>query len=187
MKKISIYLSIGLAAITLMIGIGIGYSTTSDYTEQMYNKSKMDLGEADFFLDRRYLNAMISHHLGAIKLAEQALVNGQHQEIKNLATEIIANEPTAIAGLYRFKKDWYGDTRQVSSPKVVNLGQADDTSDLRFLNALIAHHQTGLQMTTEVKLKSSRSAILDNADAVSLFLSTSLEQLQSWRKDWYKI
>lgn len=187
MKKISIYLSVSLMAITLMIGIGIGYALTTDYTATMYSKNGMGLGEADYFLDRRYLDAMISHHEGAIDLAEQAKTNSQRDEIKKLAEEIIANEPIAIAELYAQKKEWYRDTRSAPTPPVIKLGEKGDNFDLRFLNALIAHHENGLKMTAEIKLKSSRAAVLDNADAVTIFLSGSLENLRSWRRDWYNL
>lgn len=187
MKKISIYLSVSLMAVAVMIGIGIGYALTPDYSSNMYQKNEMDLGEADYFLDRRYLDAMISHHQGAIKLAEQAKIYSQREEIKNLAKEIIANEPAAIAELYAQKKEWYRDSRSAPAPIVSILGKSGDNFDLRFLNALIAHHENGLQMTAEVKTKSSRAAVLDNADAVSNFLGGSLKQLKSWRQDWYNL
>ncbi len=85
------------------------------------------------------------------------------------------------------KKEWYRDSRSAPTPVVSNLGESGDNFDLRFLNALIAHHENGLQMTAEIKIKSSRAAVLDNADAVSIFLSGSLEQLKSWRQDWYNL
>ena len=187
MKKISIALSFSLAVIMLMLGVGIGYAFTPDYQSTMFSKETMDLGEADFFLDRRYLDAMISHHQGAMVLAEQALEKSQREEIKLLAKEILANEPIAIAELYAQKKDWYRDGRPAPRPTRVNLGASDNNFDLRFLNALIAHHEAGLKMTAEIKTKSSRAAVLDNADAVTDFLSTSLENLKTWRQDWYKL
>jgi len=93
----------------------------------------------------------------------------------------------AIDELYKWKKDWYGDTKKVLDPIVANLGVADETFDLRFLNALIFHHQSGIIMTKEVRIKSSRSEILNNADAVEIFLNGSLKKLTEWRLEWYKI
>lgn len=187
MKTISIYLALSLAAISLMTGIIIGYSLTPDYRATMYNKTGMDLGAADYFLDRRYLNAMITHHEGAIKLAEQAMTNSNRREIKDLAEMIIESEPKLIAELYEFKREWYRDRRQAPAPSVPNLGAADDTFDLRFINALIAHHEEGVLMANEAKIKTSRAAVIDNADAVSNFLSASKQMLIEWRKEWYNL
>lgn len=187
MKKISLYLSFSLITIALMIGVGLGYALTPDYRANMYTKNDMDLGAADFFLDRRYLNAMITHHQQAINLARQAETLSERKEIKDLATEIITNEPKLIDELYAYKKSWYNDRRPAPSPRQQNLGTAGETFDLRFLNALIAHHEEGINMAAEIKAKSSRTEILDNADDVSIFLNNSLTTLHSWRLDWYRL
>ncbi len=187
MKKISIYLTFSLITIALMIGVGLGYALTPEYQANMYNKNGMDLGAADFFLDRRYLNAMITHHEQAINLAKQAEALSQRQEIKDLAADIIANEPKLIDELYAYKKSWYRDKRPAPSPRRQNLGTEGETFDLRFLNALIAHHEEGVNMAKEIKTKSSRTEILDNADEVINFLNNSLTTLRSWRLDWYQV
>lgn len=147
----------------------------------------MDLGRADRGLDLRYINAMIAHHRGAMLLAEQAQSVTQKKEIQDLAADILKNEPPAIQELYDWKKSWYSDTKKVRDPIVAKLGDYDKTYELRFLNALIAHHEDGLKMTREVRTKSSRMEILNNADAVDTFFVTTLEIFRGWRKEWYQI
>lgn len=186
MSKISLYLSLSLMIVCLVMGIGIGYYLTPEYRLSMYDKNIMDLGPADKWLDLRYINAMIAHHRGAILVAEQAL-KSERPEVVNLAKTIIADEPKAIAELYSWKKSWYHDTRSVPDPIPPHLGNYDSTFDLRFLNAVIAHHQSGILMTKEVRLKSSRSEILNNANAVEAFLTSSITMLSDWRKSWYKL
>jgi uncharacterized protein (DUF305 family) len=187
MSKISITLAIALMIVTGVAGAAIGYAMTPEYKLSMYDKTTMDLGRPDRWLDLRYINAMIAHHRGAMLVAEQASKNTQRQEIKDLTAEILKNEPGAIAELYKWKKDWYGDTRSVKDPIVPNFGTYDEKYDLRFLNALIAHHESGLVMTKEIKSKSSRTEILNNADAVDTFLTTTLQVFKDWRKQWYNI
>lgn len=153
----------------------------------MYDKIWMGLGRADRSLDLRYINAMIAHHRGAILLAEQAQKASQKKEIKDLVTDILKNEPPAIQELYNWKKAWYGDTKKVRDPIVAHLGEYDEKYELRFLNALIAHHEDGLLMTREVRTKSSRMEILNNADKVDTFFVTTLEVFKQWRKAWYQI
>lgn len=186
MKKLSSYLTFSLIIIALIIGIGIGYYITPQYNLSMYEKTTMDLGRPDKWLDLRYINEMISHHQGAIKLAEQARAS-QREEIKNLAEEIIKNEPTAIAELYAWKKSWFNDSKIITNTNNINLGTYNENFDLRFLNALISHHENGILMAKEVRLKTNRSEILDNADAVEKFLSDSGKMLKDWRKSWYNL
>lgn len=185
--KISIYVAISTALLFLILGISIGYSLTPEYRMSMYDKSGMDLGAADRTFDLRYINAMIAHHRGAMLLAEQLKENTERPEMKSLAEMILKEEPAAIDELYAFKKDWYGDSKKVKDPLVAKLGSFDDKFDLRFLNALIAHHEEGILMTKETRLKSSRLEILNNVDAVEGFLSSSLKDLKQIRSDWYSV
>lgn len=187
MSKISTTLAISLMVVTGILGFVAGYARTPEYRVSMYDKGGMDLGRPDKTFDLRYINAMIAHHRDAMLLAEQVSVQTQRQEMKDLAKMILNDEPKAIAELYQWKKDWYGDTKQVKDPVVPNLGTYDEKFDLRFLNALIAHHEEGLMMTEETKTKSSRTEILNNVDAVDTFLSTTLVVLKDWRMEWYKI
>lgn len=186
MNKISTYLSVSLIIVSFIIGVGAGYSFTPQYSLSMYDKGGMDLGRADKWVDLRYINAMIAHHRGAILVAKQAEIS-QRPEVQALAKEIQANEPVLIEELYKQKKEWYGDTKKVAEPTVPNLGEHNDTFDLRFLNAVIAHHENGIVMTKDIRIKSSRSEVLDNANAVEKFLTESGSMLKEWRKNWYSI
>jgi uncharacterized protein (DUF305 family) len=147
----------------------------------------MDLGTADLFVDLRYINSMAGHHMEAILLAQQIEEKTTRPELLTLAREIQANEPKLIAELYAWKRAWYRDSTPVRNPQVVQLGAADETVDLRFLNALIAHHEAGITMTREIRAKSSKSEILNNADAVEQFLLGSLTNLKKMRKEWFTV
>jgi uncharacterized protein (DUF305 family) len=185
--KTSIYLTLGLIIMGFVIGVGFGYYLTSEYKISMYEKNDMSLGPADRSFDLRYINRMIAHHRGAVLLAEQLLKNTSRSEMKNLAQNILNDEPKAINELYDWKKNWYGDTKKVRDPIVANLGPSDDKFDLRFINAMIFHHEEGVLMTKETRLKSSRAEVLNNADAVELFLNNSVEALKKLRVGWYNI
>ncbi|MBX7227925.1 MAG: DUF305 domain-containing protein [Chitinophagales bacterium] len=187
MKKISLFLSLGMMVSGILIGITIGYYLTPEYQTTMFTKNAMNLGQADRTFDLRYINAMIAHHRGAMLLADQLNKNTTRPEMKALSEEILKNEPIAIAELYKWKKDWYNDTRTIQDPVVANLGNADDSFDLRFLNAIIAHHEAGILMTKETHTKSSRTEILNNANTVEQFLSNGIETLKGLRKTWYNI
>lgn len=184
MAQVSWFLVVALMVVAGMIGLGVGYVLTPEYS--MYERNVMDLGRADRTLDLRYLNAMIAHHRGAMLLAEQAS-QSERSEVRELGEAILAGEPKLIEELYAWKQAWFRDTRQVIDPVPVKLGKYNQTFDLRFLNALIAHHENGVTMTQDVRLKSSRSEVLDNADAVEAFLTSSGAMLKEWRKNWYNL
>lgn len=188
MKHISIYLAASLILVALIVGVAGGYYLAPEYDNGMASASeKMGLGNADRYIDLRYIDQMISHHMSAVLLAEAADKNTTRREIHDLASDIIENEPKLIEELYSWKKSWYGNDRRVADPEIVNLGGKDKNSDLRFLNALIAHHEAGIEMTNEIRAKSGRAEILDNADSVENFLETSLVMLKSWRVNWFGV
>lgn len=185
--KISVYLTFGLMLISTLAGLAFGYFLTPEYQTTMYDKNIMSLGIADRTFDLRYLNAMISHHRGAMLLAEKLSQNTTRPEMKTLSQNILNDEPKAIAELYAWKKAWYQDLRSVRDPLVANLGPRDDKFDLRFLNAIIAHHEAGILMTREARQKSNRAEVLNNADAVEAFLAGGLKTLKELRSAWYQI
>lgn len=185
-KSLSFSLSLSCMLLAGIFGIGIGYYLTPEYQFSLYEKNSMNLGRPDRLLDLRYINAMIAHHRGAMLLAEQARIS-EREEVRSLAEIILRDEPKAIEELYSWKKVWYRDVRKVIDPIVPKLGSYDATFDLRFLNAMIAHHESGILMTKDVRLKSSRSEVLDNADAVEAFLKKGINMLSEWRSAWYAL
>lgn len=182
------YITISLVIIFFVLGTGLGYVVSPQYSMNQYESKQMvDLGKADKYVDLRYINAMIAHHKGAMKLAEQVKNESQRQDIKDLANMILTDEPKAIAELYQWKKDWYNDTTEVASMGVPNLGTYDEKLDWRFLNALITHHESGIEMTMEIQKKSTRNEILNNANAVEDFLHKGKIKLSQMRTDWYEV
>jgi uncharacterized protein (DUF305 family) len=58
--------------------------------------------------DQRFIDAMISHHRGAIEMAEAALENAEHEEIKTLAEAIITAQEAEIAQMEAWRAEWFG-------------------------------------------------------------------------------
>jgi uncharacterized protein (DUF305 family) len=178
-------LGISLIIVALILGIGIGYVLTPEYS-MAEESMEEDLGKADKFVDQRYLDMMIAHHESAMDLARQAKDKTKRKQIKDLATMILKSEPGAIDELYEWKKDWYNDRKKVELEEKINLGSFDEKFDLRFLNALIAHHENGIEMAEEIKFKSSRNEVLNNSDEVKEFLESSKKTLEQMRSEWYQ-
>jgi uncharacterized protein (DUF305 family) len=48
------------------------------------------------------------HHQGAVQMAQAALQNAKHQEIKDLAQNIITAQNKEIAEMKQWQQQWYG-------------------------------------------------------------------------------
>ena len=65
-------------------------------------------GKSGDDFDKVFLGEMIVHHQGAVEMAQLALTSAKHQEIKDLATAIIAAQNKEIADMMSWSKSWYG-------------------------------------------------------------------------------
>ena len=77
----------------------IGMNSSMD---QMMGSMK-DISGYNF--DKAFIDSMIVHHEGAIKMAEQARHRAEHQEIKDLAENIITAQTGEIEQMKQWKKD----------------------------------------------------------------------------------
>lgn len=58
--------------------------------------------------DKEFIDAMIPHHQGAIRMARIELAQGQDQETKDLAQAIIDAQSREIDEMNQWREQWYG-------------------------------------------------------------------------------
>ncbi len=132
MEKINTNILIA-SLLMLIIGAGIGYAAGSGaigsyrsathmmedgsmMTGHMYSMEDMMHGmmsglegkTGDAF-DHAFIDEMIVHHQGAVQMAEAALRNAKHEEIKQLARAIIDAQTAEIAQMRSWARDWYSE------------------------------------------------------------------------------
>jgi uncharacterized protein (DUF305 family) len=67
-----------------------------------------DLGEADDEFDKRFLDAMIAHHEGALAMTQEMLENGNRPRLKQMAEEVAATQQQNIDQMKQWRQSWYG-------------------------------------------------------------------------------
>jgi uncharacterized protein (DUF305 family) len=182
-------LAFSFVIVAFVIGLAAGYIQTPEYQNMRQDRATamMELGAADRYVDLRYLRGMIAHHQSAIYMLEQAQQKSHRQEIRDLAGAVITADLKGIDVLNSYKKNWYGDSKEVTQFQKINLGENDGKFDLRLLNALIQHHTEAIEKAEEIRTKSTRTEVLNVADEVITGLSANREQLKQWRKEWYNV
>jgi uncharacterized protein (DUF305 family) len=171
----------------------------------MHHGMTMDLGPADANYDLRFIDAMIPHHQGAVEMAKEAQQKSQRPEIKKLADEIIKAQNQEISQMKQWRTAWYPkqgaeavayDAQQkktvpMSSQQMqammmnMDLGAADAEFDLRFINAMIPHHEAAVVMAKDAAQKSQRPEIKKLAQEIIKAQDTEINQMKQWRKAWY--
>jgi len=172
----------------------------------MNHSMTMDLGPADANYDLRFIDAMIPHHQGAVEMAQQALAKSKRPEIKKLAQDIITAQKREISQLRQWRTQWYpkasstpmaydsskGQMMPMSQEQMQSmmmqgdLGNADAQFDLRFINAMIPHHEGAISMAQDAIAKSKRPEIKQLAQEIVKAQEAEINQMKQWRQAWYK-
>lgn len=85
----------------------MGHSMPMSPDQMKSMMMSMDLGAADDQFDRRFINAMIPHHEGAVVMAKEALTKSKRPEIQKLAQDIISSQNIEIEQMRQWKQAWY--------------------------------------------------------------------------------
>jgi len=91
----------------------MGMHTTTDNQGMMSNED-MAMGEMTNMLknktgddfDKAFIEQMIIHHQGAIDMAKLAQNNAKHDEVKNLANDILSAQSKEIDMMQIWQGDW---------------------------------------------------------------------------------
>lgn len=183
----------------------MGSPDSSGSAPMDHGMTSMDLGPADEQFDLRFIDGMTPHHEGAIAMAQEALEKSNRPEIQQLAQAIVDAQESEIAELREWKTAWYpnaGDepvmysaemghtmpmTEEMRSGMMMSgdLGAADDEFDLRFINAMIPHHEGAIDMAQQALEKSDRPETTELAQNIIDSQQQEIAQMMQWRQDWY--
>lgn len=140
--------------------------------------------------DARFIDSMIMHHQGAVDMANQALKEGERQEIKDLASNIIKAQEAEIAQMRDWHKQWYPDLADTGGMGMAmgEMKVSTDTSkpfDQRFIEAMIPHHQSAINMAKDAQQKAEHAEIKTLAANIIADQEKEIAQMQAWQKAWF--
>ncbi|MBD2068959.1 DUF305 domain-containing protein [Leptolyngbya sp. FACHB-671] len=180
-------------------------STAMEGMDHGGHAMNMDLGPADESFDLRFIDAMILHHQGAVEMAQTALEQSSRDEIKQLSQTIIAAQEQEIQQMQEWRQTWYPDaanepmmyhaeadhmmpmTEEMKASMAMNidLGSADEEFDLRFIDAMVPHHEGAVTMAEEALEKSDRPEIQQLAQEIIDSQQPEIDQMNQWKQSWY--
>jgi uncharacterized protein (DUF305 family) len=100
----------------LIIGAAIAYGIATITNKSSDTNPNMDMtmdqmtehlkGKSGDDFDKVFLNKMIMHHQGAVDMANLAKTNAKHQEIKDMASDIINAQTKEINQMQSWQTSW---------------------------------------------------------------------------------
>ena len=149
------------------------------------------------YSDEAFIDAMVPHHQGAIAMAKVALKNAEHEEIMELSRNILASQQAEIEELKAIKKEEFGTSdvpMEMSSEQMRGMGVMMDPQSLAnkepfdeaFIEAMIPHHRSAIDMATVANQDSENPRIKEIAENIVSAQKGEIEQMKRWREQWYQ-
>lgn len=144
------------------------------------------------YSDERFIDMMVPHHLMAIQMAQVAEQHGDHPEIKQLAHNIITTQQQEVSELKRIKQQVYGTNQtptMMSQEQMDNIGMLmpdqlakQHPFDQAFIDSMISHHASAIDMASVALLRSKNPDILRIARSVVNAQSQEIGHMIQWRQ-----
>ncbi|RTK94817.1 DUF305 domain-containing protein [Candidatus Saccharibacteria bacterium] len=149
--------------------------------------------------DRMFIANMIEHHKGAVDMAKLAQTNAKHQELKDMANDIITAQTKEITDMETWQKGWgypssSGEMMMDHSAMgmMADMGQmteelkglTGDAFDKAFLSSMIEHHQSAINMAYPGQTNAKHDEIKQLTKAIVDAQSSEISQMKQWQKDW---
>jgi uncharacterized protein (DUF305 family) len=171
----------------------MGHSSMGMGSGEIARQMVMENGK---YSDERFIDAMVPHHQGAIEMAQVALKNAEHEEIKQLSRNIISSQQAEIEELSSIKKEEFGTSEvpmEMSQEQMRSMGMMMDPQELAnkepfdkaFIDAVIPHHQSAIEMAKVAHEKSHNPRIKELAEKIMSAQQAEIEQMTHWRQQWY--
>ncbi len=149
--------------------------------------------------DQAFIANMIAHHEGAVEMAKLALTNAKHQEIKDMANDIIAAQTTEINEMLAWQSEWgypssSGDAMEDHSAMAMMEemdhmnGQLEtlsgDAFDKAFLSSMIQHHQSAINMAYPGMTNAYHQEVKTLTKNIVDAQSGEIAQMMQWQQEW---
>jgi uncharacterized protein (DUF305 family) len=171
---------------------GMDHSNMDHGSMGMAREMVMENGK---YSDKAFIDAMVPHHQGAVEMAEVALKNAKHERIKQLSRNIISTQQAEIDELKAIKQQEFGTSvvpMEMSAQEMQMMGMTDPEAlanknpfDKAFIDAMIPHHQSAIEMAQVALEESDKPRIKELAKNIVTAQQREIEQMLQWRQAWY--
>lgn len=148
--------------------------------------------------DLQFIDTMIFHHQGAIKMAQMVLGKTERAELKAFAQKIIDEQSKEIELLKKWRDEWYPGSPSalnIDLPGMMNQGMKIMNSehlksmdemepahfDNHFFKMMTPHHQGAIEMANDAMKRAGHQEIRDLAKRIIAAQTAEIKQMEKWK------
>jgi uncharacterized protein (DUF305 family) len=192
-------LALVVIAAFVVIAIGAAYvvgrdsSSTHGSTagmDKMDHSSGMAIETNGQPYDQAFIDNMVPHHEGAVKMARIELAKGRRPDVKKLAARVVSAQNSEIERMKEWRNEWFGDgstpaemPMNMAGMDVEAVRDANDV-DRAFVEMMIPHHESAIAMAIDAKTKGTHAEIRDLAAAIVIDQQREIVQMKAWQDSW---
>lgn len=158
-------------------------------------------------VDRAFVREMVPHHEMAVQMAEMARTQGDHAQIKKLASRIISAQTREIRELKAIARSIGvrpGNADSMDHMQMMDDAQAMGVSmdamgmdmnmdmldgakpfDRMFITMMVAHHKGAIVMARAEMKKGVDARLRSIARGIITAQNREIRQMAAWKKAWY--
>lgn len=167
-----------------------------DKSSDTYKQYSTMTGET---YDRNFIANMVAHHQGAVDMAKLAQKNAKHQELKDMADDIVSAQEKEIADMTAWQNEWgYPSTSENNMMDHSAMGMMDrmtgmaaelegkigDEFDKAFIEQMIMHHQSAIDMAAPGEKNAEHQEVKSLTKAIVFAQTKEIQQMKQWQEAW---
>lgn len=152
--------------------------------------------------DLEFIDLMVPHHQLAVDMARLAEQNAVHGELKGMARDIIWAQEDEINRMNIWLKELAAGASNVTPPSHSGSGgyvadshmmgmdvdlnklAASPNFDRDFIEAMLPHHQSAIDMSKSAMPNLKKAEVRDLATDIITTQQTEIDRMLGWQKEW---
>jgi uncharacterized protein (DUF305 family) len=143
--------------------------------------------------ETEWMSMMIQHHMGAVEMAQPVPSRANHQEIKQMAQNIIRDQNREIGEMTTWLQQWYNATPHEGMMHE-DMGMMErlqnargDEFDRLFLQMMHDHHRGAIAMAELVPDRATHRELKTLAQNIMASQEAEIMQMMDWAMTWYNL
>lgn len=147
--------------------------------------------------DLQFIDTMISHHQGAVTMADMAAMKASRPELKTFALEIVADQNREISQMTTWREQWYPAAPpavnmdfpgMMGSMHGMNMGHMNSMSgadfDRMFVDMMIPHHEGAIVMARDAIGRAEHSDLKSLSQEIIVKQQGEISRMSQWATEW---